>query len=302
MRVTITGATGLIGPPLIAALRARGDEVTVLSRNPEKAAAALGGDAEAVAWSDPEGSPAPAGALTGRDAVIHLAGEPVAQRWSDDTKRRIRESREAGTRNLVAGMRAADSPPGVLVSASAVGYYGPHGSERLTEDAPPGSDFLAGVCVAWEREAQAYTEGRVVVIRTGIVLAESGGALAKMLPFFKAGIGGPVAGGRQYMPWIHVDDLVGMYVDATRDGAWTGPVNGSAPEPVTNAEFSKALGRVLHRPAFAPVPKLAVRTLYGEMAEIVAEGQRAVPARAQALGYRFRHPDLEPALRDALGR
>jgi uncharacterized protein (TIGR01777 family) len=301
MRITITGATGLVGPRLITALRERGDEITILSRNPEKAAAVLGSDVEAVAWSDPESSPAPASALTGRDAVVHLAGEPVAQRWSADVKRRIRESREAGTRNLVAGMRAAAEPPGVLVSASAVGYYGPHDDERLTEEAPAGRDFLAGVCVAWEREAQAY-EGRVVVVRTGIVLEKSGGALAKMLPFFKAGIGGPVAGGRQYMPWIHLDDLVGIYLQATRDTAWSGPVNGSAPQPVTNAAFSKALGRVLRRPAFAPVPKLAIKTLYGKMADIVTEGQRAVPVRTQALGYAFAHPELEPALRDALER
>jgi uncharacterized protein (TIGR01777 family) len=294
MRVTLTGATGLVGGKLVRELIARGDEVTVLSRSAEKRIEG----AEVGQWAEPTADPAPAAALDGRHAVIHLAGEPVAQRWSADVKRRIRESREAGTRNLVAGMRAAATPPPVLVCSSAVGYYGPHGDERLDESAPPGDDFLAEVCVAWEREALA-ADARVALVRTGIVLSSEGGALATMLPFFKLGAGGPVAGGRQYMPWIHLDDLVGIYL-AALDGGWQGPVNGSAPEPVTNREFSKTLGRVLHRPAFAPVPKLAVKVLYGEMADIVAKGQRAVPKRTLELGYEFRHTDLEAALRSAL--
>jgi uncharacterized protein len=302
MRVTLTGATGLIGPRLVAQLRGRGDEVTVLTRNPEKARAALAG-VQAVRWADPTSEAAPVDALAGRDAVIHLAGEPVAQRWNDESKRRILESREAGTRNLVAGMRAASPAPGVLVSSSAVGYYGKHGDEEVPEDTPPGDDFLAGVCVAWEREALAASDlARVVVVRTGIVLDETGGALEKMLPFFKAGVGGPVAGGNQYMPWIHLDDLVGIYLQALDDPSWSGPVNGSAPEPVTNKAFSKALGRALHRPALAPVPELAVKVLYGQMAEIVAEGQRAVPKRTLELGYDFRHRDLDEALRSAVGK
>jgi uncharacterized protein (TIGR01777 family) len=300
MRVTMTGATGLIGTKLVRELVARGDEVTVLSRNPAPAREALRGS-EVVEWSSPTTEAAPSHALDGRDAVVHLAGEPVAQRWNHDVKRRIIESREAGTRNLVAGMRAAASPPGVLVASSAVGYYGPRGDERLDEQAPPGDDFLAGVCKAWERESQA-AGGRVVCVRTGIVLDADGGALAKMLPFFRLGIGGPVAGGRQYMPWIAVEDLVGIYLAAVDGGDWSGPVNGSAPEPVTNKEFSRTLGKVLRRPAFAPVPKLAIKTLYGEMAEIVVNGQRAVPTRPLALGYEFRHTDLEAALRVALGK
>jgi uncharacterized protein (TIGR01777 family) len=302
MRVTLTGATGLIGPRLVEALRQRGDEVTVLTRDPAKARQALPG-VEAVRWGDPTAEPAPAAAFEGRDVVVHLAGEPVAQRWTDDAKRRIHDSREAGTRNLIAGMRAAAAVPGVLVSSSAVGYYGKHGDERVPESTPPGDDFLARVCVAWEREAQAAGDvARVVLVRTGVVLDEGGGALEKMLPFFKAGVGGPVAGGRQYLPWIHLDDLVGIYLRAVDDPSWSGPVNGSAPEPVTNKAFSRALGRVLRRPAFAPVPAFAIRVLYGQMAEIVVEGQRAVPERALALGYEFRHPDLEPALRSALGK
>jgi uncharacterized protein len=293
MKVTLTGASGLIGTKLVERLRARGDEVTTLSRSPSTPSA--------VAWQ-PEQEPAPAAALSGRDAAVHLAGENVAQRWSDEAKHRIRASRELGTRNLVAGIEAAEPRPQVLVGSSAVGYYGPHGDERVDEDTPPGDDFLAGVCVTWEREAQRAAElgVRVARIRTGVVLDKSGGALAKMLPFFKLGAGGPVAGGRQYMPWIHVDDVVGLYVAALDGAAWEGPINASAPEPVTNAAFSKALGRALRRPAFAPVPALAVRILYGEMAEIVTTGQRAVPRRAQELGYSFRHPDLDEALRHAL--
>jgi uncharacterized protein (TIGR01777 family) len=186
-----------------------------------------------------------------------------------------------------------------LISASAVGYYGPHGDEELDEDASPGDDFLARVCVKWEAEAQRHA-GRVAVVRTGVVLDRDGGALAKMLPFFKAGIGGPVAGGRQYMPWIHVEDVVGIYLNAVADAGWSGPFNATAPDPVTNKEFSKALGRSLRRPAFAPVPGLAVRALYGEMAEIVTRGQRVIPRRTREHGYRFRHTELEPALRSAL--
>ena len=293
MKITVTGASGLIGSKLVDRLRARGDEVTTLSRNPSSPGAAR--------WQ-PEQEPAPKAALDGADAVVHLAGENVAQRWSDDAKRRIRDSRELGTRNLVAGIEAADPRPRVLVSSSAVGYYGPHGDEVLDERTPAGAGFLADVCVAWEREAQRAAELglRVATIRTGVVLDKTGGALAKMLPFFKLGVGGPVAGGHQYMPWIHVDDVVGLYLAAVDDDAYDGPVNATAPSPVTNATFSKALGRALHRPAFAPVPGLAVHVLYGEMAEIVTKGQRVLPRKAQEQGYAFAHPDLDEALRAAL--
>jgi uncharacterized protein (TIGR01777 family) len=300
MHVTLTGATGLIGSRIVAALRARGDTVTVLSRDPGRARATLG-DVEAHAWRSLH-EPAPAAALDGRDGVVHLAGENIAQRWSDEARRAIRASREIGTRNLVAGLRTAEPRPRVLVSASAVGYYGPRGDEPVTEDAPPGDDFLAGVCVAWEREALAARDLglRVVNLRAAVVLDSGGGALAKMLPFFRLGIGGPVAGGKQYLSWIHADDIVGLYLAALDGDTWEGAFNASAPEPATNRDFSRALGRALRRPAFAPVPGLAVRLLYGDMAEIVTEGQRAVPARAVERGYAFRHTDLEAALSDAL--
>ena len=299
-RVTLTGATGLLGTRLVHALRERGDEVTVLSRNPDKARQALG--VEAHRW-DPAEGPAPVEALAGRDAVVHLAGENVAQRWNDESKRRIRDSRELGTRNLVAGLRAAEPRPAALISSSAVGYYGPHGDEPLPEDTPPGDDFLARVCVVWEREAQAAEALglRVVLVRTGVVLDKDGGALGKMLPFFKAGIGGPVAGGRQLMPWVHADDVAGIYLRAIDDASWSGPVNATAPTPVSNKAFSKALGRALKRPAIAPVPAFAIQILYGDMAEIVTKGQNAVPTRTLELGYRHVHPDLDEALRSAVG-
>jgi uncharacterized protein len=301
-RVTVTGASGLLGTRLVRELRDRGDDVTVLSRNPERAREALGGDVEARAW-DPSAEPAPVEALAGRDAVVHLAGENVAQRWTDESKRRINDSRELGTRNLVAGLRAAEPRPAVLVSSSAVGYYGPHGDEPLPEDTPPGDDFLARVCVVWEREAQAAEElgMRVVRVRTGVVLDKDGGALGKMLPFFKAGAGGPVAGGRQLMPWVHADDVAGIYLRAIDDAGWSGAVNATAPEPVTNKAFSKALGRALHRPAIAPVPAFAIQLLYGDMSEIVTKGQNAIPARTTELGYRHRYADLDDALRSAVG-
>jgi uncharacterized protein (TIGR01777 family) len=299
MRVTVTGATGRIGTRIVGALKDRGDDVAVLSRSPDRARSALG--VEAHAWQ-PESEPAPVAALEGRDGVIHLAGEDPAQRWNDAAKRRLLASRELGTRNLVAGLRAAEPGPRVLVSASAVGVYGPRGDEPVTEDTDAGDDFLARICIAWEREAAAAEElgVRVVRVRTGVVLDRGGGALAKMLPFFRLGIGGPVAGGRQFMAWIHVADVVRIYLAALDDDRWSGPVNATAPDPVTNRVFSRALGRALRRPAIAPVPALAVRILYGEMATIVVTGQRAVPAKAQALGHRFAHPELDEALRSAI--
>jgi uncharacterized protein (TIGR01777 family) len=299
MRITVTGATGLIGTRLVGELQRRGDEVTVLSRSPDRAHEALGVDA--VAW-DPMADRAPAEALSGRDGVVHLAGENLAQRWTASSRERIRASREQGTRHLVDGLRAAEPRPRVLVAASGVGVYGPRGDERVTEDAPPGDDFVAQICVAWEREAAAAAELglRVVHMRTGVVLDKQGGALKKMLPPFRMGLGGPVAGGRQYLPWIHLDDVVGMYLAALDGDGWTGAVNAAAPEPATNKDFSRALGRALHRPAILPVPGFALQILYGDMAEIVTEGQRAVPGRATALGYRFRHPELDEALASAL--
>ncbi|HLI60426.1 MAG TPA: TIGR01777 family oxidoreductase [Solirubrobacteraceae bacterium] len=305
MRVTITGATGTIGAALARALRERGDQVVALSRDAERARRALGGDVEVSVWSDPTSAPPPAAALRGADAVVHLLGEPIDQRWTPEAKRRIADSRVLGTRSLVAGLRAleAEQRPRVLVSQSAVGYYGPRRDDtRLTEDAGPGTGFLADVVVGWEREAEAAAGMmRVARTRTGVVLSGRGGALARMLPFFKLGLGGPVAGGRQYVPWIHLDDVVRGLVHCVDDGRANGPLNLTAPAPVTNAELSRALGRALGRPAVLPVPGPALRLLYGEMAELVCAGQRAVPARLEELDFEFAHPELEAALRDVVG-
>jgi uncharacterized protein len=337
MKVTVTGASGLVGGSLVAKLLQRGDEVTVLTRDPDRARAKLGSDApmagggqsvdasgsesmdasaalELVRW-DLMSEPAPAQALAGRDAVVHLAGEPVAQRWSEQAKRAIRDSRVTGTHNLVEGLRALaavdvhgdegrrPARPNVLVSSSAIGYYGPHGVEPIDEEAPAGNDFLARVCAAWEAQARGVEQlgMRAVQIRTGVVLDRSGGALEQMLPPFRLGIGGPVAGGRQYVAWIHGDDLIGIMLAALDDERWSGPVNATAPEPVTNRELSRALGAALHRPALLPVPAMALRVLYGDMASIVTTGVRAVPAKALVLGYGFEHPRLDEALRAALG-
>ena len=304
MRVAVTGATGLIGRALVTALQSRGDEVTVLSRNADRAQRELG--VAAAGWRDPEAAPPDLDALRGRVAVVHLAGEPIAQRWTDDAMREIRESRILSTRNLVSALRELPDAerPGTLISGSGAGWYGHRGDERLDESAPAGDDFLARLSADWEAEARRAEElgVRVVLNRTGVVLSESGGALAKMLPFFKAGIGGPVAGGRQYVPWIHLDDVAGAILFELDTPAASGPVNLTAPEPATNTELSKALGRALRRPALAPVPALAVKALYGQMAEIVITGQRAVPAKLIELGYDFKQPDLDAALRDATGR
>jgi uncharacterized protein (TIGR01777 family) len=291
MRVTVTGATGTIGRALTGALSSRGDEVTELSRSSN--------------WPEPQRASPPLDTLSARDAVVHLLGEQIAQRWTDDAKREIRDSRILSTRNIVAalGELPEGERPSVLVSQSGAGFYGHRGDERLDESAPGGDDFLARLSADWEAEARRADElgVRVVLNRTGMVLSPSGGALEKMMPFFKLGIGGAVAGGKQYVPWVHLDDVVGAVLFELDTDAASGPVNVTAPEPATNRELSKALGRALHRPAVAPVPALAVKALYGEMADIVTTGQRAVPARLTELGYAFRRPELEDALRDATG-
>jgi uncharacterized protein (TIGR01777 family) len=304
VKVTITGATGTIGSALVRELTARGDDVTALSRSPGRARSALG--VEALEWAEPKRTPPPAESLRGRDAVVHLLGETIAQRWSDETKREIRDSRVLSTRNLVAALKGLPERerPRVLVSQSASGWYGPRGDERIDESEPAGHDFQANVTEVWEAEARKAEELglRMVTTRTGVVLAQSGDALKKMLPFFKLGVGGPVAGGKQYLPWVHLDDVVGAIVFALDTESLSGPINVTAPEPVTNKEFSTVLGRVLHRPAFLPVPGFAVKVLYGQMSEIVTGGPRAVPARLTEAGYPFRRPELEPALREATGR
>ena len=302
MRVAVTGATGTLGRALVAALLARGDEVAALSRDAAQARESLPPGAEAFSWPSPKDEAPPTEALKGVRGVVNLLGEPIAQRWSDSARREICDSRVLSTRNLVSGLAELSEPPGVLVSQSGGGYYGPRGDEPVDESGPPGDDFLARLSVDWEGEARKAEElgVRVALTRTGVVLSPSGGALEKMLPFFKLGVGGPVAGGRQYVPWIHLDDMVGALIFCIDNPGARGPVNASAPEPVTNAELSKMLGRVLHRPAFAPVPAFAVKLLYGEMASVVTTGVRMVPRKLQDLGYEFKRPELEPALRAAV--
>jgi uncharacterized protein (TIGR01777 family) len=274
MRVAITGASGFIGSRLVAELRDRGEEVLALGR----------------------GTPPD---LSGVDGVVNLAGEPIAQRWTADAKERIRSSRVEGTEALAEAIARSDPRPRVLVSASAAGYYGDRGRELLDEASQPGDDFLASVCVDWERAADAAGV-RVVKVRTGIVLDRRGGALKTMLPPFRAGLGGPIAGGRQYMPWISLQDIVGIYLAALSNDAWSGPVNAAAPSAVTNRDFSRALGRALKRPSLVPVPGFALSVLFGEMASAVTASQRMVPRRARELGYEFRHAELDDALRAAL--
>lgn len=307
MRIVVTGATGVIGAAFTRAALERGDELVVLTRDRHKAVDALGGRVEAHEWPEPKRRPPPSEALAGSDAVVHLLGEPIAQRWTPSTKTEIHDSRVLSTRSVVAGLTALGESerPKILVCQSATGYYGPRGDEPLAEDATPGDDFLAEVVRDWEREALKAADlpaMRVALTRTGVVLSPEGGALAKMLPPFKLGVGGPVAGGRQYVPWVHLDDVVGALLHCVSDDRAEGPINVTAPTPVTNAELSKTLGHVLHRPAMFPVPGIALRLLYGEMGTIVITGARVVPQRLAELGYGFRYPALEGALREVLNR
>lgn len=293
MRVLVAGGTGFIGAPLCRALRAAGHEPTVVSRDPAHAEEA------AVGWD------ALGAAVAAADAVVNLAGESIAGgRWTEERKRALRESRIGTTRALVDAMAASPRRPPVLVNASAVGYYGARGDEALDESAAPGPGFLADVCQAWEREAQrAEASGtRVVRLRLGIVLAADGGALARMLPAFRAFVGGPVGHGRQWMSWIHRDDATGLVLDALENAGYTGAVNATAPQAVRNRDFARALGRTLARPAWLPAPAAALRLVLGEMADMLLTGQRVLPQAAERLGYHWRYRELEPALRASARR
>ena len=306
MKILMTGVTGLIGKALSQRLQGEGHQVAGFSRSPERARD-LAVD-ELYKW-EPVAGPPPTPAFDGVDAVVHLAGEPIAEgRWSDERKKAIRDSRVLSTRHLVEGMRSAPAKPSVFVSGSAVGIYGDRGDEMLEEDATPSSDFLGKICQEWEAEAAAADPLgiRTVVMRTGVVLSKDGGALSKMLPAFRMGVAGPLGNGRQWFPWIHIDDIVGLFHFAltnpslvTFPGAL--PMNGTAPGVVTNAEFTKELGAVLHRPAFIPVPEFGLKLLFGEMAVVLTASQRAVPKAAQEAGYKFQYPELTPALENLLG-
>lgn len=298
MRALVTGATGFVGRRLLEQL----DDVVVLSRDGDSARRKLQGKAarlEAFSW-DAQREPPPSAALDGVDVVLHLAGESVGEgRWTADKKRRIRDSRVLGTRHLVQGIAAAPHKPRVLVSASAVGIYGDRGEEELTEQSPPGGDFLASVCQEWEQQAQAAQQHgvRVVNPRLGIVLGPGGGALGKMLTPFRLGVGGRLGSGRQWMPWVHLDDVIGILLHALERDDVQGPINAVAPEPVTNRQFTKVLARVLHRPAVFPAPAFALKLGLGQFADVLLGSQRVLPAEALRSGYQFKHTDLEAALR-----
>jgi uncharacterized protein len=296
--IALTGATGFIGSALVDELRAAGHTVRRLVRDERQCRA---GD---VLW-DPAAGRLDPHAVDGVDAVIHLAGEPIAQRWTTETKRRIRESRVRGTELLATTVASLARPPRVLVSGSAMGIYGDRGDEELDETSAVGRGFLAEVATEWEAAAEPAARAgvRVVKVRTGLVLSPSGGALAKLLLPFRMGAGGRVGSGRQWVSWIGLGDAVGAIMHALRAEALEGPVNLAAPAPVTNAELTETLARVLHRPAIVPVPAFALRLAFGEMGEAtLLASQRMRPRRLLESGYRFQYPTLEPALRHELGR
>lgn len=300
MKVLITGATGLIGRSLCGSLSEDGHTVVALSRSPETTCGLAA--AELHKW-DPRSAQFPAQALAGIDAVVHLAGEPiVARRWTEDQKKLIRDSRVLTTRTLVEAFHSLDSRPAVFICGSAVGFYGDRGDEPLIESAPVGSGFLSEVCQEWESEAARASElgVRVVEVRTGVVLSTDGGALPKMLAPFKLGLGGRLGSGKQWFPWIHIKDIVGIFRHAMLIPSVEGPLNGAAPEAATNADFTRELARALHRPAFLPVPELALRALMGEMAQALLGSQRVVPRAALESKYEFHYPLLSGALESLL--
>jgi uncharacterized protein (TIGR01777 family) len=299
MKALVSGGSGFIGSALCARLQ----RPRVLSRSPSRTKQALG-DVEPFPW-DAEGGPPPVESVEGADAVFHLAGDPVAEgRWTAAKKKRIRDSRVLGTRHLVRAIAAAKAKPRVLVAFSAVGLYGDRGVEELTESSAPGSDFLAAVCGEWEGEAaKARDLGvRVVHLRIGVVLGPGGGALKKMLLPFRLGLGGVLGDGRQWMPWIHRDDVVGLALFAAEKESVSGAVNAVGPAPATNREFTKALGRALGRPTIFPVPRIVLRVAFGEMAAVLLGSQRVLPKAALAAGYAFRHPEVGGALRAILAK
>ncbi len=299
MKVAVTGGTGFIGRALVNRLAGAEHQLLVLSRHPDSGRS---GPNVRVDFFDAM-QPPKDGLLNGMDAVIHLAGESIAQRWTPEHKERILRSRQTGT-NAIADAAVKAKTVRTLVCGSAIGYYGPRGSEELTEDSPAGNDFLAHVCTVWEDSAWPARDAgiRVVHARTGIVLHPEGGALKKMLAPFKLGAGGRLGTGQQYMSWIHREDLLSLIVYALSSETARGPLNGTSPNPVTNEEFTRVLGRVLHRPALMPAPAFALKLALGEMSSMVLTGQRVVPARALASGFRFAFPELGPALQDLLGR
>ncbi len=300
MKVLVTGASGFVGRRVVAQLLQKKHEVVVLTRNLAKAAIVLGSECKYVQWLDLNTLP-PAEALNGVDAVIHLMGENIGgKKWDEAQKKKIYDSRIQSTRMLVDAMKALPKKPRALISASAVGIYGNRGDEVLDENAAAGSDFLAGVCKDWEAEALKAQDAkiRVVLMRTGVVLGKGGGALTKMLPIFKLGLGGRLGSGKQYMSWIHVDDLASMYVQAVMDESMSGPFNAVSPYPATNADFTRALGKRLRRPTVFPAPAFAIKKALGEMSTIVLDGQKVVPSKFKDKKFQFKSATLEKTLKE----
>ncbi|HEX4307738.1 MAG TPA: TIGR01777 family oxidoreductase [Solirubrobacterales bacterium] len=302
MKVLVTGASGRIGKALCDELLRRGDEVVGLTRDPDKA---RGAQPQVTwhAWEPTLERPTDA-AFEGVDGVVNLVGERIDQRWTDDAKRKIMDSRRVATHNLVGAIEGLETKPKVLVSQSAVGYYGNRGDEELDEASAPGAGFDSGVCVEWEKAAHEVDAAgvRLAIVRTGQVMETGGGILGELLLPFKLGLGGPLAGGGQWVPWIHLSDELGILQWALDTDSVSGVVNGTAPNPVTNKDWSKALGRALHRPAVLPIPGLAVEVKFGrEFGKVAQGGQRVLPKRTEELGYAFKYPEIDGALRNLVG-
>lgn len=300
MKVVVTGATGFVGKVLVRQLLDSNNEVIVLTRNVAKAALLLGSKCQYHQWSDTNSLP-PVEAFEGTDAVINLMGETISERWTEEHKKRVYDSRIVSTRRLIEAIEKTQKKPKAFVSTSAIGIYGDRGSEDIKESSSQADDFLARVCKDWEAEAnKAIQIGlRVAIIRVGVVLGRGGGALAKMLPIFKLGGGGPVGSGKQYMSWIHVEDIASMFIEAAKNDSMSGAFNGTAPYPATNADFSKTLGKVLRRPAFMPAPAFAMKIAFGEMSQILLGGAKVLPERFQQQKFRYRYPTLEIALKNS---
>ena len=299
--VLITGATGFIGKELCRALKEKGYDMIILTRNPEKARERLSGITEIERWNTLTEFP-PVQTIGKSQAVIHLAGENISGRWNEDKKRLIRESRILSTQSIVKAMKEAKTRPELFISASAIGYYGDRGDAFLTEDSTPGKGFLTDICKGWEEEAKKAEQlgVRVVRLRIGIVLGPDGGALKEMLFPFKLGLGGALGNGKQWMAWIHREDLIGIILHILQNKDIKGPVNGTAPEPVQNREFSKTLGHVLRRPVVFSVPTFVLKLLFGEFAEFLLYSERVLPERIEEANYLFRYRTLEPALKECL--
>ena len=302
MKVVCTGGSGFVGKGLIPALLEQNHSVVLLTRHKEKTSSTENPNLRMVIWNGRDAGPW-VKELDGAGAIINFAGEPLdRERWSNEQKVRITQSRVNATRAVVRAIAEASKKPGVLINASGVGYYGDSGNAKVTEKSPPGIGLLAETCMAWESEARhAANHGvRTVILRSGPALGKDGGALPRMVVAFKLYGGGPLGSGKQWFPWVHRDDLVAVVLEALSNTSYSGPINLVAPEAVQNKQFCKMLGKVLHRPCWFPVPAFALQAVFGEMASMILTGQHVIPARLEELGYKFRFPSLEPALRDVL--